>query len=124
MVIEEKEVNKFLKEIKKILFDHKEDKNNSGILFTHKAQNEIMLLEINTTIAKEMIEKMETKDYVSGPEIDKDRPGQNVWIFGIEPLKGFLEIYIKISDKRDNQRVVCLSFHTAKSPMKHPFVKH
>jgi hypothetical protein len=116
MVADEKKINKFLKEIKKIIKEH-------GIIFFQKAQDEIIQLEINTIIAKEMIEKLELKDYVSGPNDDKDRPELNVWIFGVEPLKGFLEIYIKLSDRKDNQRVVCLSFHTAKFPMRHPYRK-
>jgi len=115
---DENNVRKYIKEIKIVIKEH-------GIFFVQKAQDEIIQLGINTTIAKEIISKLEIKDYIKGPIDDDDKRFRQfkVWIFGIEPINGVLETYIKLSDRRDNQRVVCLSFHTAKSSMKHPFIK-
>jgi|WetSurMetagenome_2_1015567.scaffolds.fasta_scaffold710603_1 hypothetical protein len=116
MVTTEDGVKKYLKDLKNDIKDH-------GVFYTLKAQDEISHLGINTKIATEIIEKLEVKDYVSGPETDRNFPKSNVWCFGSEPLTGFLEIYIKFSERKDNQRVICVSFHTEQSPRKHPYKK-
>ena len=42
-----------------------------------------------------------------------------MWVFG--PLYKNIEIYVKISMGKENNRVICISFHLAESKMNYPF---
>jgi len=111
-----KSIEDFLKGIKKDIKEH-------NVLFLLKAQNEIMAMGLTTTIAKEVILKLDIKNYSSVPTPDMQISKHNIWIFGVESPLGTEEVYIKFSDRKDNQRVICLSFHIEKRPMNYPFKK-
>lgn len=58
-------------------------------------------------------------DYVSGPEPDNNPKYRgDVWLFGTTVEN--LNLYIMLT-LRDCGQVVCISFHEAQWPMKHPF---
>ena len=62
-------------------------------------------------------------NYSSGPDPDRDRPGEEVWFFGID-VQG-VEAYVKvklIEDRRTGVgcRALVLSFHPAEHPLDYP----
>lgn len=69
--------------------------------------------------AKRMIMSLTEKNYVKGPEEDRDKPGANIWVFGID-LNGD-QLYIKLSDAFKHNVAKCISFHKAKSRIKYPY---
>lgn len=58
---------------------------------------------------KNHIFQLTATNFVSGPEPDKDRKGQNVWIFQSD-FQG-RKIYIKLSDNFNGVCAKCISFH-------------
>lgn len=87
MICSESEVKKYLKETKGRIREH-------GLIFMKKAEEEIMRMGINIEIAKEIILKLDKKNYVRGPDKDLSFPLNNIWVFGSEAPTGFYEIYI------------------------------
>ncbi len=79
-------------------------------------------LEITKLIAFQELMSLSIEDYCSGPEPDKDRPGE-IWEFG-ENLEG-KEVYIKlkIADIGGKRYAKCISFHKAKFPQCYPLKK-
>lgn len=87
----------------------------------HKNLQALLDLGINARIRDEIILAIKLEDYSSGPNPDEYHPG-DYWVFG----KSFetVEIYIKlkiVTYNNGNDRAVCLSFHPAEHPLKHPF---
>jgi len=66
---------------------------------------------------------LRTRDYVSGPEDDRDRrfPGE-VWKFRLKV--GKTVCYIKLKLEEHNRLVKCLSFHEAEHDLETPFDEH
>lgn len=65
-------------------------------------------IEMNIDSIKEVLMSLKTNDYVKGPDEDRDRCGEYLWVFkkddeSIEP------IYIKLKIIDDEARVI--SFH-------------
>lgn len=58
-------------------------------------------------------------DYVSGPSPDDKRPGDEVWVFGLEIEEQ--EIYVKVSVVNEPLLCTCISFHVAAKPLFYPF---
>lgn len=115
MSISESEVEKFLKEfgikmkIFSIFFRDERPKNLQTLLD----------LEITKNERRRIIENLQIANYVEGPLNDDLYGIASMWVFGSK-LKE-TEIYIKISLGKPNQRVICISFHTAKYPLNYPF---
>lgn len=109
------EVEVFLKELKvKIGF--------FDILFLDdrgKNQQTLYDLEISPVTRKEIILALKTEDYSGGPLEEKMRGILPMWVFG-KNVKG-TEVYIKVSMGRENDKVICISFHIAEHPMQYPF---
>ncbi len=105
-----KPISQYLKELKNALKNHK-------VFFLKRAEDGIMDLGLTNEIAIKIISELSQENYVKGPE--KDYIGNNyfIWEFGVLDV---VEIYIKMSDRKDNQRPVCLSFHKAKKPQSYP----
>ena len=95
-----------------------------GIYFVSRDEvtKGIMDLGLTFLIAKEIILGLEIIDYVDGPIQDHTQKNFYVWVFGKEsPLSSSDEIYIKMSERRENKSPVCLSFHKAKKTLIYPF---
>ena len=79
-------------------------------------------LGLTENIAKEVIIELVVQDYVEGPIEDHLQKEFHVWIFGkASPIVASDEIYIKLSDRREGKKPVCLSFHKARRPLNYPF---
>ena len=90
-----------------------------GILFRDdRGVNSQVLLDLGITsdFRKEVIKDLKVEDYSEGPVIDTLYKLSDMWIFG-------KEIYIKISLGSEDLKVICISFHIARSPMNYPFKK-
>ena len=61
------------------------------------------------------------ENYHRGPEKDRDRKKNSVWIFGAEVDNE--EIYIKLSDDFNCDIAKCISFHKAESKINYPYKK-
>lgn len=80
------------------------------------------LLELGLTavMRREIILSLRAVNYVSGPSPDVDFMPYYVWVFGsMSPLDS-REIYIKLSDRIDYSRALCLSFHPSRYPLSYP----
>jgi hypothetical protein len=86
-----------------------------------KNSQSLLSLEISSKIREEIIKSLIPEDYCEGPKEEILYGGSEMWVFGKE-FKG-KEIYIKISMGRDNQSVLCISFHESEREMKYPFKK-
>lgn len=82
----------------------------------------ILELGITERKAKEIVLGLSVKDYSKGPEEDRDREGQEIWVFC--PYFESRAIYVKvvISKTEDGyERPKILSFHFPEYPLKKPF---
>jgi hypothetical protein len=75
-------------------------------------------LGISLEDAKERILGLAPRDYVSGPSPDLDRPGQEVWVFGLTTES--TELYVKLTIFMEPEKCVCISFHPAREPLCYP----
>ena len=85
-----------------------------------RAKNNTGLTELGLTreTLKELICEFTHKNYCSGPEEDRDRPGSGeIWLYG-EDVNG-IESYIKIKIYEIDSEVYakCISIHPAAHPM-------
>lgn len=109
------EIEKFLEELKLKM-------KVFGILFLDdrgKNQQTLHDLEISPTKRKEIIANLKLEDYSEGPLEEKMRGILPMWVFGKEVKQK--EIYVKISMGAKNNSAVCISFHIAERPMRHPY---
>ena len=72
---------------------------------------------------REVILGLEVSDYFNGPEDDRDRPGEKLWVFGPELEQGAatVRLYVKLKLDRVNDYVVCFGFHEAEKPITYPY---
>ena len=78
-------------------------------------------LGININYAKTILKSLTQANYLSGPEADYDRIGDQVWCFGTT-VAG-MEIYIKVKiyqDATGKPQAKCLSFHETDRPLQYP----
>lgn len=113
------EIEKFLKEFKNCwdgrVLDERQDQKNDETL---------AILGITPKHREEEIKALKWEDYCSGPETDRDRPSEHVWIFGKKIKKYEIYIKIKIVNKPNKRKYgKCLSFHVAERPIKYFFNK-
>jgi hypothetical protein len=112
------QVNSFLKELKAIIT------SGRGLFMIPRASNNatITMLGLTRKTVELEILSLSTVDYSSGPEQDRDRPG-DLWIFG-KTINGH-EIYIKlkIAEIKDTKIAKCISFHKAEFSLTYPFKK-
>jgi hypothetical protein len=75
---------------------------------------------LNKQTQKDEIFSLTVEDYVSGPNPDKDLPGQ-IWVFG-KMIEG-IEVYIKLKiDLTDKGKIAkCISFHSAEYELRYPY---
>ena len=114
-MITEREIASFLKNFKEkmkiwdVLFRDDRGKNIKALVD----------LEIRPIERKNVLEKLEIKDFSEGPFKDKLFGSADMWIFGRKIRKH--EVYIKITMATMNNPVICVSFHIAQYKMKYPF---
>ena len=98
----------FLKEAKQRVKDKKLDFVPTRKNRRSRQKYGISILEIEDTILK-----LTPGDLYKGPEIDRDCPGEILWIFkrGTASCEDIL-FYIKLKFReRDKEEIVCISFH-------------
>jgi hypothetical protein len=109
-------------EVSQFLDDFKTKMNVFQIIFRDdriKNAQTLLDLDIIPEQRKEIITALVPEDYSEGPLDDKLYGINSMWVFG--PLFKEKEIYVKISMGRENDRVICISFHLAEIRMNHPF---
>ena len=106
------EITEFLKKFKHVL--------TQGFIIIPRNDYKLTCSYLGITISdvKDTISQLTYKDYINGPEKDKDKPGNMIWEFGVRMLGEV--IYIKLSDDFSFDRAKCLSFHIAAHPIKLP----
>lgn len=83
-------------------------------------QQALVDLGLNKQTQKDEILSLTVEDYCSGPNPDKDLPGQ-IWVFG--KVIGAQEIYIKlkIAEIGSEKIAKCISFHPADHKLCFPY---
>jgi hypothetical protein len=108
-------VSEFLQEFREIV-------SQTGLYVISRSQNQrdLSRLELDERTRKSEILGLSVEEYCSGPEPDKDKPGE-VWIFG--KMIGAREVYIKLKIAKGARkpRAICLSFHLARSRLSYPY---
>jgi hypothetical protein len=110
--------------MKKVLdfLSHFKNISEKDIIFVRRPKNNSALLELNISEAERLkiIFSLVLEDYVSGPEIDRDRENSGkIWVFGKE--NNGREIYIKLKIiNRGKDKAICISFHLAEFPLNFP----
>lgn len=87
-----------------------------------KNADALLALGMNRQAAIFELLRLKAESYSSGPEEDRDRAGQQCWVFGQE-VSG-VEIYIKLVIENlsgGRQRLKVLSYHQAEWVMRYPF---
>ena len=104
----------FLKEFKHLV-------QTEGLNMVNRLENQQFLADLGLTKEnrKDLILSLTIQDYCSGPEADKDQPGE-IWVFGKEV--GSQEVYIKlkIAEIGSMKIAKCISFHAARHPLNYP----
>lgn len=107
------EITDFLKKFKLVLLQ------DFTFIKRKKNLDTVSRLGITIPYVKTLFAQLTYKDYINGPEKDKDRHGNMIWEFGIH-IQGE-EIYIKLSDDFSFNKAKCISFHIADFPIKYPY---
>ena|SRR3989338_1832358 len=81
----------------------------------------MLKLGITKNMAKQMLCSLGVENYVSGPEMDRDRGKKDIWVFGIKCKGQDVYIKIKLYDRGGSWGAKCLSFHPADRPLRYPF---
>ena len=89
-------------------------------VFTSRKKNlgTLALLGLSLADAKERVLGLTPEEYVDGPSPDDKRPGDEVWVFGLEIEKR--KVYVKVCVINEPQLCTCISFHEAEKPLSHP----
>ncbi|MCC8019264.1 MAG: toxin [Rikenellaceae bacterium] len=111
-------------EVKNYLRNLKDKVGIFNIVFRNDRQKNsqtLLELEIQPDQRTRIITELQAIDYCEGPLEDTLNGLPDFWVFG-KNIKG-REIYIKISMGRENQSVICISFHFFEYPLVYPFKK-
>jgi hypothetical protein len=103
------------------LKDFKEKMNFWDVLFRDdrgKNAQALVDLELRPIERKNILEKLESKDYSEGPLCETLYGGADMWVFGKIIKKR--EVYIKITMGTMGSSVICISFHLAEHKMNYP----
>lgn len=107
------EITDFLKKFKHVL--------SAGFIFISRRDNVATIAYLGITIAyvKTILSQLTYKDYIRGPQSDKNGSGNMIWEFGLN-IQGE-NIYIKLSDDFSFNKAKCISFHVAAYPLVYPY---
>jgi hypothetical protein len=105
----------FLKEFKQLVQDEKFYPVPRSV-----NQQALLNLGLSKQTQKDEIISLTVEDYCSGPNPDRDLPGQ-IWVFG-KVIKG-QEVYIKlkIAEIGSEKIAKCISFHPADQQLCFPY---
>ena len=111
------EVEAFLEEVRHLIRDKQS-------LFVMRPKNAEALLSLNMSKRAAVLEvsNLTVANYCSGPEEDRDRAGQQCWIFGCD-VAG-CEVYVKLIVEalpQGRRRLKILSFHQAERKLRYQF---
>jgi hypothetical protein len=97
----------FLREFKELVQDN-------GLYVINRQENQQALADLGLTRQQreEIILSLTVEDYCSGPEPDRDQPGE-IWVFGKPEAGQELYIKLKIAVAGYQKIAKCISFHTA-----------
>ena len=67
---------------------------------------------LTLNMVKENLRNIDEKDYYKGPEPDRDKPNDFIWVFKIE-IYGIKDIYtkVKVFEVNGKKHAKCISFH-------------
>lgn len=101
-------IGKFLIEFKTLISDEKWN-------IIERRKNYAATFELTIESIKTILMELTIDDYVSGPEEDRDRPGEYVWKFGkdIEDKQFYIKLKIV-----DNKEARVISFHSAERKLR------
>ena len=101
----------YLKKVKECILKKK---------FTMEPEDKRLLTQLGISYqeAIQIITKLQSSDYVSGPKPDHLHPEQSVYVFGYN--MDDCELYIKLTFK-EKESLFILSFHEAKYQMQYPY---
>jgi len=108
-------VAEFLKDAKSLIADGK-------FYIARRLINLQDIVDICLTFdgCKQELLSLSVEDYSSGPEPDRDYPGE-IWVFGRQILDHEVYIKLKIDRTEKYEQATCISFHIAKYPLKYPY---
>lgn len=110
---EENQINNFLEKLRIKL-------NIYGFRFSRERNENretMKELSLSRVSMKEILCELTIDNYSEGPVTDEEE-GDTYYVFGIEIDNK--EIYIKLNSGKENDQVICYSFHFAKFKMKYP----
>ena len=109
----------FLQEFKECIY------GGPGLEIVNRQNNQEALIELGLTKRnrEEEILSLSVINFSSGPNEDKDRPGNSVWIFGTKIDETEIYIKLKIYNVHGEDHAKCISFHKAISPLTYPFAE-
>lgn len=113
-----------LAEVQKFLNDFHQKVKVFDILFLEereKNMTSLKQLDITREERLEVVNSIEVTDYSEGPIKNMLNAWGDLWVFGKDVKEQ--EVYIKISYGLPNKSAICISFHIAEHPMKHPYKK-
>lgn len=93
-----------------------------GLIFRDdrgKNRKTLFELEITPKCREDIILRLTTEDYISGPVTDTLHHLGEMWVFG-KDVKG-KEVYIKISMGCSDHSAICISFHIAENKLNYKF---
>lgn len=104
----------FLREFKELV-------HNSGLFVINRQENQQALADLGLTRQQreEIILSLTVEDYCSGPEPDRNQPG-DIWVFGKQAAGQEVYIKLKIADTGSQKIAKCISFHTANYALCYP----
>ena len=96
--------------------------NSFGLLFVEREKNrrDLNELGISPNIQKEILLNLMPSDYVSGPEVDRDRRDNEIWVFGTTVDESLIYVKLAFVEKHQVCFCKCLSFHKAQFPLEFP----
>jgi len=94
------------------LYQFKYFATSGGFRFIERDKNLRTLAELGILephAVKEIIMPLTHRNYVKGPEQDRDYPKHNVWVFQCN--YEVVNLYIKLSDNFSKNLAICISMH-------------
>jgi hypothetical protein len=114
-------LNRLKEQIREFLLEFKDIAVNRRIDIVNRLENMNSMAELGLTKRNciDEILTLSVEDYCTGPDADKDRPGE-VWIFGKRIGSADVYIKLKIAVVENIKIAKCISFHEARFPLTYP----
>lgn len=118
------EVQRFLTKLSEILNDDSFDVSKH-LIFIQNSKNMQTLMDLDYD-TQQIVEHLKTLTITEFSEVKIDNENAYppyLWVFGRYIERHLVYIKLKIREKEDSTKVVCLSFHIAVHPMSFPYKK-